>query len=342
MSLAERYVASPPPERIVHGGGLDAARRRFPDAPTPWLDLSTGVSPRAYPIPAIAPEAFARLPDESAVAAAEAAAAAAYGTPPQVAVVAGAGSQAFIKCLPRLFLARRVATLGLAYAEHAAAWRAAGARAFEAQSLDDLAGADVAIVVNPNNPDGRLCLPQALTQLARRMAPGGVLIVDEAFMDFSPQMSVAADAGTRLVVLRSFGKAYGLPGLRLGFALCDAALAERLRMELGPWSVSGPALAVGAAALADAAWLAESAKVMQGAAGRLDALLRRAGFSIVGGAPLFRLAQSEKAEAWFHRLCASGILTRRFPERPQWLRFGLPGAHQDFARLAQALGVCDV
>jgi len=341
MSLAERCAAPLAPERIIHGGALDCARRRYPDAPTPWLDLSTGVSPRPYPISTIAPEAFTRLPDENAIAAAEQGAAAAYGAPPHVAVVAGAGTQAFIKCLPRLFPARRVGTLGFTYAEHAAAWRAAGACTFEAQVLDELAKADVAIVVNPNNPDGRLCPPEALTQLTRRMPPGSVLIVDEAFMDFSPQLSVAPTAGAKLIVLRSFGKAYGLPGLRLGFALCDAAVAERLRAELGPWSVSGPALAVGAPALADAAWLAESASIMQDAVTRLDALLERAGLTIAGGAPLFRLAQSDQAAAWFERLCARGVLTRRFPERRQWLRFGLPGAPQDWARLVQAFGVGD-
>lgn len=116
-------LATPP----THGGGVDAARRAFPEAPSPWLDLSTGVNPRAYPLPAFPPEALTRLPDTSAFEAAEAAAARAYGAPESFGVVAGAGAQAFIDLLPRVFPARRVATLGFCYAEHAARWRAAGA-----------------------------------------------------------------------------------------------------------------------------------------------------------------------------------------------------------------------
>jgi cobalamin biosynthetic protein CobC len=170
------------------------------------------------------------------------------------------------------------------------------------------------------------------------MAPrGGVLIVDEAFVDFTPEASVAPAAGGNLIVLRSFGKAYGLPGVRLGFALCEPTVAARLRAALGPWSVSGPALAVGAAALADAAWLEENAALLECSARRLDALLAAAGFAIIGGAGLFRLAQHDDAANWFERLCEAGILTRSFVERPKWLRFGLPAAPYDWERLALAL-----
>ena len=139
LSIVGRDAALPHDAPIRHGGGLDAARRRFPSAPEPWIDLSTGVSPRAYPLPAIAPEAWTRLPDENALAVLEAAAAKAYRAPARIEVVAGAGTQAFIQCLPRLLPARRVATLGFTYAEHAASWRASGARASVAATLDELA-----------------------------------------------------------------------------------------------------------------------------------------------------------------------------------------------------------
>jgi cobalamin biosynthetic protein CobC len=329
---------------IEHGGGLDAARRRFPMAPRPWIDLSTGVSPRAYPLPDIAIEAWTRLPDADARQALEIAAARAYRAPAQMEIVAGAGAQAFIQRLPQLFAARRIATLGFTYAEHAARWRAAGAKAGVAQSLDELAAADVAIVVNPNNPDGRLAAPRDLVELSRRLAPrGGLLIVDEAFVDFTPAASVSPvlaeeeKSGANVVILRSFGKAYGLPGLRLGFALCSPRIAAQLREALGPWSVSGQALAVGAVALADSAWLEESRVYLEEAARRLDALLLDAGFAIIGGTSLFRLAESEAAAAWFERLCRAGILTRGFRERPSWLRFGLPGDPRDWERLTEAL-----
>jgi cobalamin biosynthetic protein CobC len=340
LSIVGRDAALASGGSIRHGGGLDAARRRFPSAPEPWIDLSTGVSPRAYPLPTIPPESWTRLPDENAQAMLEAAAAKAYRAPARVDVVAGAGTQAFIQCLPRLFPARRVATLGFTYAEHAANWRASGARASVAATLDELADLDVAVVVNPNNPDGRRVPPEALIELARRMAPrGGRLIVDEAFVDLTPEASVAPAAGGNLIVLRSFGKAYGLPGVRLGFALCEPIVAARLRAALGPWSVNGPALIVGAAALADLGWLEGSAASLEISARRLDALLEAAGFAIVGGTSLFRLAQHDEAAIWFTRLCQAGILTRRFDERPTWLRFGLPAAPEDWERLRAALGV---
>ena len=255
-------------------------------------------------------------------------------------MVAGPGTQAFIQALPRLFPARRVATLGFTYAEHAAAWRAGGAQVTTAVTLDELAAMDVAVVVNPNNPDGRVTPPAQLIELARRMAPrGGVLIIDEAFVDFSSEASAAPGGGDNVIVLRSFGKAYGLPGVRLGFALCGDAIAARLRAELGPWSVSGPALAVGVAALPDLAWLEHSRGLLRDASLRLDRLLIAAGLGLVGGTSLFRLAANEDAGKWFAHLGRNGILTRSFSERRNWLRFGIPASSPQWERLRQALGV---
>ena len=330
----------------LHGGGVDAARRAFPEAPTPWLDLSTGVNPRAYPLPPFPAQALTRLPDVSAFEAAEGAAARAYNAPPGFVAVAGAGTQAFIDLLPRVFPARRVATLGFCYAEHAARWRAAGASMTLASSLDELASMDVAIVVNPNNPDGGVTPPLELLRLARRLrARGGLLVVDEAFADFAPALCLEPllakepEAIENVIVLRSFGKAYGLPGLRLGFALCSPSRASALRAAQGPWSVSGPALAAGALALQDTAWLPAAQEQAERSAQQLDELLAAAGFFPLGGTSLFRLVERVHAARSFARLCSAGILTRRFAERPGWLRFGLPAEPQDFERLARALGV---
>lgn len=325
---------------ILHGGRLDLARARFPEAPEPWIDLSTGVSPYPYPFPPLAAEVFTRLPDVAALAALERIAARAYRAGPQAKVVAGAGTQAFIQWLPRVFPASRVAVLGCTYEEHPAAWRAVGASVTRVAAIDELAAAEVGVVVNPNNPDGRLAPAERLAETARRMAAkGGLLVVDEAFADFlAPEASVAPFAGEPgLLLLRSFGKAYGLPGVRLGFALCGMELAEPLRAALGPWSVAGPALAIGTAALADSAWLAARGAELARDAARLDALLAAAGFEIIGAAALFRLARHEAADRWFAHLARRGILTRRFGEEPDRLRFGLPCAPTGWERLGRAL-----
>jgi cobalamin biosynthetic protein CobC len=337
---AHSAIGAPP--LVAHGGRLDAARRLYPNAPQPWIDLSTGVNPRAYPLPPLADEAFTRLPDDDAFAALDGAARKAYGAPAGADVVPGGGAQAFIQMLPRVFPAKRVAILGFTYAEHAACWAAMGAQVDMVETLDALAGADAGVIVNPNNPDGRVVGPQDILSAATQVSQRGLLIVDESFMDFTPEASVARFAQNEsLVVLRSFGKAYGLPGLRLGFALCSRQRGAKLRAALGPWAVSGPALAIGARALADQAWRIGAARACAGDAARLDALLTKARFQIAGGTTLFRLAARSHASRWFAHLAAHGILTRGFADRPDGLRFGLPPNESAWARLAAALESVD-
>jgi cobalamin biosynthetic protein CobC len=208
----------------------------------------------------------------------------------------------------------------------------------DARTIDDLAGADLVVVVNPNNPDGRIVGRDALLALADTLAPG-LLVVDEAFMDVGPSdASLASEvARPNLVVLRSFGKFFGLAGLRLGFALAPPEIAGRLAAALGPWAVSGPALAIGAAALADAAWIAATRMRLAAASRRLDDLLAVAALEAVGGTALFRLVRTPVADALFEHLGAAGIFVRRFAGEPTWLRFGLPGDEPAWQRLAAAL-----
>jgi cobalamin biosynthetic protein CobC len=336
VNLSERDGRAPD---ILHGGDLAAARSRFPGAPMPWIDLSTGINPRSYPVGTIPDEVWRRLPDAAALAALERAAAAAYGAPPSHQAVAVPGTQAAIQVLPRLLNARHVSVLGFGYEEHPRSWKAAGADVSIVETLADMDRADVAVVVNPNNPDGRFTAPEALAALAHRLASrGGVLVVDEAFMDVCcPALSlVSRRPPPNAVVLRSVGKFFGLAGLRLGFAIADDDLAPRIRAALGPWAVSGPAITIAARALSDLAWASAERHSLGVDAARLDRLLIGAGFEVLGGTPLFRLARSAEAPCWYRRLGRAGILVRPFPRRPAWLRFGLPGPDRDWERLADA------
>ena len=224
-----------------HGGALDVARRLAPGAPEPWIDLSTGINPHPYPLPDLAPELWSRLPGSGALAELEAAAAARYGAPAGM-VVAGPGSQALIQALARIIPRGAVGVLGPTYGGLKAAFAAAGAQVDEAKRVEDMGGLDVAIVVNPNNPDGRITPRADLLELHRRLARrGGVLIVDEAFADFDGESeSLAPVLPAGAVVLRSFGKSFGLAGLRLGFAIASADIVQPLRAALGEWPVSGP------------------------------------------------------------------------------------------------------
>jgi cobalamin biosynthetic protein CobC len=321
----------------VHGGNLAVARVRFKGAPEPWLDLSTGINPIAYPIPDIPVAAWTRLPESDAVAALEAAAARAYGAGLAEMVVAAPGTQALIQVLPRLRPAMDVRILGFTYAEHARAWRHHGASVATVSSLQDLAGADVAVVVNPNNPDGRLVEPGRLRALAADN-PHTLLVIDEAFADvLGDGASMLPILPSTCVVLRSFGKTYGLAGVRLGFAVAGPCWTDVLRRELGPWAVAGPAIAVGRVALDDAAWLNEATIRLRNDADRLDELLAGAGLAVAGGTPLFRFVRTGDSNRAFTALARQGVLVRRFEGLPGVLRVGLPGPEDDWARLAERL-----
>lgn len=316
----------------MHGGDLGEVMRRFPDAPRPWIDLSTGINPVPYPVPSLSDDAWARLPSRADEDALLAAAAQRYGSGDPRTIVAAPGTQALIQILPRLVPRRRVAIVGPTYAEHRASWTRAGHDVRLVSALED---SDVVVVVNPDNPTGRLFEPAELARIR------GLLVVDEAFIDFMPrEMSLASDPPARVVVLRSFGKTYGLAGLRLGFAIAQPDLAERIRAELGPWAVSGPALEIGRRALRDDAWLQAAGERLAADGARLDGMLRAAGVEIVGGTLLFRLARHADAASVVQRLGRHGIHVRAFADRPDQLRFGLPANDEAFRRLAAALGVC--
>jgi cobalamin biosynthetic protein CobC len=318
---------------VAHGGDLGDVRRRHPGAPRPWIDLSTGINPLPYPVADLPADAWSRLPSHDAEQTLIATAAQRYRCEPGQ-LIAAPGTQALIQVLPRLVARSRVAIVGPTYAEHELNWRRHGHDVAVVASLE-AADADVVVVVNPDNPTGRLWPTQALRGIAARL-----LVVDEAFIDLLPhQASLAGHLPHNAVVLRSFGKVYGLAGLRLGFAIAAVPLAQRLREELGPWAVSGPALAIGTTALADDAWLQETAARLAGDVRQLDALLVSAGFTVLGGTPLFRLASHPKAHEKVEDLARQGIHVRAFGHQPTWLRFGLPGGDEEFRRLSAALQV---
>jgi len=327
-------------ESLLHGGELAAARRLFPGAVEPFIDLSTGINPDPYPLPDLSTALLARLPDPNALAALAAVAAKAYGAPSPAHVVPAPGTQILLPLVAGLARPGRAAILSPTYSEHARAAALAGHTVREIGGLDVIADAGLVVVTNPNNPDGRLLAKADLLATAKHLqALGGMLVVDEAFMDVGPLGASLAPEVARgnIVVLRSFGKFFGLAGLRLGFALAAPPLAARLAALLGPWAVSAPALAAGTAALADLAWIETTRRRLAQAAARLDAILSGSGLEIIGGTTLFRLVRIRAAHELFHHLGRAGILVRAFPDHALWLRFGLPAAELDWQRLQIAM-----
>lgn len=319
-----------------HGGDLDAAAARHGGAPEDWIDLSTGINRQPYPVDPWPLPILTRLPRMADIAGCAAAAAQAYGLPPGVRCLPLAGAQAAIQLVPRLRPAGRVAVLGPTYNEHAAAFAAAGWTVETVQTLAQLRGFDAVVVVNPNNPDGRRHDPAALQALGTE---NGLVIIDESFGDVTPELSLAPRLGMPgLIVLRSFGKFYGLAGLRLGFALGAPSDLAALGAAAGPWAVSGPALAAGRLALANAAWAEATQRRLAGEAERLDALAAVAGWRFVGGTGLFRTYDAGDAIGAQERFARARIWTRIFPYSAGWIRLGLPGSEAEWGRLATVLG----
>jgi len=312
-----------------HGGDLDAARARW--GGDDWIDLSTGINRVPWPVPTLPAEAWRALPTRAATEVLLDAARAAYRT--KAPILALPGAQAAIQLYPRLLPPGRARVLGPTYNEHAGSLEAQGWQVETVAHAAALEGADLAVVVNPNNPDGSTHAPEALRALADRV---GLLVVDESFADPVPALSLAPDPGAALV-LRSFGKFYGLAGLRLGFALGPEALVARMAQLAGPWPVAGPSLAIGAAALADAGWARTTAERLTGEANRLDALARQAGWAVAGGTTLFRLFATPDAATARDRLAQARIWSRIFPWHDRWVRLGVPGTSEEWSRLAETL-----
>lgn len=304
------------------------------------MDLSTGINPHSYPLFELPATALTRLPEAGQLRELAEIAAAAYGAPSAAHVAAAPGTQILLPRVASLVRPGKALVLGPTYAEHARAAAIAGHVVAEVSDFDELADADLAVLVNPNNPDGRVIEKARLLELAAWLrAKGGLLVVDEAFMDAGPiEHSLAGDVVEGgIVVLRSFGKFFGLAGVRLGFALADQLTTERLDAQLGPWAVAGPALEYGIRALSDTKWQAAMRQRLGQDAARLDALLGRFDVPVVRGTSLFRYLSFAEAPSLFSALGEDGVLVRHFAERPGVLRIGLPGSEPEWQRLESAL-----
>ncbi len=249
-----------------------------------------------------------------------------YGSSGIENVVAAPGSQALIQLLPQVLDVDRATILGPTYNEHERVWRHSRVQVATVNDLSSFLPGGALVVVNPNNPDGRILDHDQLEALAKQqMAAGGWLVIDEAFADVAPECSaVPLVSGYPVIILKSFGKFFGLAGLCLGFAIAPATLCDRIARLLGPWAVAGPALAIGADAMNDRAWQAKTRARLEGDAHRMDEILSGRGTTIIGGTSLYRLTRFDRTGELYEHLLRTGIAVRQFRDHPHWLRFGLP------------------
>lgn len=324
-------------EWTLHGGNLSHAMRAFPDAPGPWLDLSTGINPDPWPIPADLTIDWHRLPDAAALMELERAAAICFGTDP-ARVLALPGTEMGLRALATLGLPAPLRHVAPGYRTHAQALGDSTPIAF-ADMDGEMARGGTVLLANPANPDGWLTPRADLLGFAKILAArDGWLVVDEAFVDAQDDASIVPLIGpdTPVIVMRSFGKFFGLAGVRLGFAIGPVALIARWRAMLGSWPLSAAAIAIGTAAYGDSGWIAATRLQLVDRAAALDAMLARHGLAATGASPLFRLIDCDAA-ALFAHLARQGILTRPFDYDPRWLRLGVPATAQDLDRLDRAL-----
>ncbi len=319
----------------AHGGDLDRAIATHGGARADWLDLSTGVNPHPWPVTEqvrnMPAALWHALPGQEMQSRLLDAARAAYAIHPANQLVAASGTQALIQLMPRIAAGQTLAVHQPSYNEHRGVFSDAGWTVVDRQSDR----ADAAVVVNPNNPDGMVVSPEDLLERAGQV---GTLIVDEAFADMTPDISLCPRVlPENVLVLRSFGKFFGLAGLRLGFAVGAPTTIRRVSAMLGPWSVSGPAQYLGAQALADQSWIGSMKQILSRDCARLQEILQEAGLTSQMGTDLFQTIHSEAAGAIHEHLARARIWTRAFPYSPTWLRLGLPGPGPEWARLEAAL-----
>ena len=322
---------------IQHGGGLAAASALYGGRIEDWLDLSTGINPCPPDLPEIPMRAWHRLPDQEREMASRQTAQRFYRSGHRLPLPVP-GTQSVIQLLPRLVPSgARVAVMSPTYGEYGRAFALAGLAVDAISDLNEISSAHgLVVVVNPNNPDGRLHTPSELRALATDLANrGGVLVVDEAFGDMLPEQSLAGDDSANLIVFRSFGKFFGLAGIRLGFVIAADEVAAQFSEWLGPWAVSGPALV-----LAEHLMSSDTSLIAQQIRSRalaLQEILSEAGFTVSGGTELFQLVEDARVGELYRHLCRRLILTRKFDYRPDWLRFGLAPDEAGDGRLREAL-----
>lgn len=325
-----------------HGGDLTDAGQRYGTQAPAWVDLSTGINPTPYPIPDITSAAWHRLPAAELETNLLKSARNYYNLSDNAALIAAAGTQSLIQILPYLKDPTEVAIITPTYAEHQICWQRAGHRITECNSLTDVPDTcTIVILVAPNNPTGTVYDIDDLTELSKKLPPrGGLLVIDEAFMDVSPDYSFgSALPGTGVIVLKSFGKFFGLAGVRLGFAAGDHNLITQLKDRLGPWAVSGVAMEVALKAFNDTRWITQTRNRLAADRKRLENMLSKAHLTVLGGTDLFSYVRAEQALQMYEHLCQNHILIRPFANTPDKLRFGHPASANDWDRLAEALRI---
>ena len=307
-----------------HGGKLDEAVLQFGGRKSEWMDLSTGINPRPYPFKKVGQMLWERLPDDNDFEDIYKAAHNFWNVPKSSVVLGASGVSSIIAIIPFLNPLSTVSIQQPTYSEYKLSFERVGYKVLKT-------GGEINVIVNPNNPDGKIQKVNEILENHKRLT-----IIDESFCDLYPENSLinlASQPG--FIILKSFGKFWGLAGLRLGFAIGRPETVNPIKYALGPWQISGPALSIGCQALHDIKWAEKTRANLYKSAIRLDKIMKR--YRLIGGTNLYRLYFVTDAKKLFRKLASNKVLIRNFDYNRNWVRIGLPKQEKDWEILEKAL-----
>jgi threonine-phosphate decarboxylase len=321
------------------------------------LDFSQNINPLGAPRKALEAARRALYEDSGSYpdleyAGVREALAAYLGVGAEMVVPTNGGSEALFLAARAAGTAGRALVLEPTFSEYAAAARASGMEAvrrvarkreegfgWDPTSYKDLKGISVVFLCNPNNPTGDLLGRDDVLDVAAHVREAGaVLVVDEAFADFVPGISVTDMVDQGLWVARSFTKFFAIPGLRLGCLVCDDA--GRVQALQPSWPVNAVAAAAGIAAVRDRDF-AETSVAQVGSLRRdlFGALVALPGLQPFPGAANFLLVRGP--EGLPGRLARRGVLVRGcgpfYGLGPEYFRVAVRSAEEN-GRLVAAIG----
>ena len=320
--------------RVAHGGRVYEVARRWGIDPAEVLDFSANINPHGPPQGvlsaienALTPVSIRVYPDAHAfvVAIAE------KNRLMPDEIVIGSGAASLIFAVAHALSPKRVLVLEPAFVEYSRVSIAVKADVTtwllteENSFIPDFASLvravkerqiDLVILNSPHNPTSTLYPRDALLSLIDAAEEHDVaVLLDEAFIDYAPKETLVSLAATKshLIVLRSLTKFYAMPGLRVGYAVCAAKLARRIREQIDPWSVSTVALEAGRVALYEDQFAAESRRANALAREEFARALLRLGLQVFPSTANFLLSRlpSGSGEDLERSLESERILIRR-------------------------------
>mgnify|MGYP003304323619 FL=1 len=317
---------------IQHGGDIDLAIKKYGGQRADWIDLSTGINRTSYPWQESVKVELRDLPSSKLLMGLEKAASRAYKVAEGTDTAAVQGAQQIISLLPIcLKNYNSVAILGPTYNEYEKAFKSSGIKAETVSEVSKLSSSDIAIVVNPNNPTGKVIAEEILDDLSKKVR---ILIIDESFKMFSSRRIQKFD---NVIQINSLGKFFGLAGVRLGFVSGPSDFIKLVRGMLGPWPISSIAAEIGIIALSDKTWISEMEKILLEGSNVLHKACSTKNWKLVGKTNLFHTYATSSCLEVEEQFAAHYIWIRTFDYSETWVRLGIPTSKYEWTRVRQAL-----